>query len=164
MIVALLLAAATPEMIGAWEIEEKVDEMTDAREPSGKVYSEENNALLSFNCSDAGRGNAPIHFMVTTNDFLGSSSTYRGRAPREIMFRIDDEPAEKLKWYYGDHSAFTLDMPSVSEFGNILRRGNKLLVRAITYRGHQIDARFDVTGASEMIDRVKFLCRKNSPQ
>ncbi|WP_257541012.1 hypothetical protein [Sphingobium sp. CFD-1] len=161
MFIALLLAASAPETIGAWKISEGVDAMTDKREPEGKVYSAEGNALLSFNCSDAGRGNAPVRFMVTTDEFLGDSSTYQGRGRREIMFRIESEPAEKLWWYYGDHSAFTLDMPAVSEFGNILRRGTKLLVRAITYRGHQIDATFDVTGASEMIDRVKFLCRKN---
>jgi len=162
MIAALLLAAVAPGMIGSWKIEETVDAMTDKRQPEGKVYSEQSNALLSFVCSDAGRSNAPIRFMITTTEFLGSSSTYRGRAMREIMFRIDDEPAERLMWYYGDHSAFTLDMPSVSEFGNILRRGSRLLVRAITYRGHQVDATFDVTGASEMIDRVKFLCNKSN--
>lgn len=164
MLIALLIAsAATPEVVGAWKISEGADVMTDKREPQGQVYSEEGNALLSFTCSDAGRSNAPVRFMLTTDQFLGDSSTYQGRGRREIMFRIESEPAEKLWWYYGDRSAFTLDMPAVSEFGNILRRGNKLLARAITYRGHQVDATFDVSGASEMIDRVKFLCRKDSP-
>lgn len=155
----LALPAQAAEQIGAWTVESKTDAMTDVTDISGQVASDDGNALLSFSCFDA-RGAAPYVFMVVFNDFLGSSSSVVRRGSRKIMFRIDDEPAESVFWYYTDKAAHSWTMAEVSEFGNILRRGDRLLVRAFTYRGYSVEASFGVAGASEMIDRVKFLCGK----
>ncbi|AJR26943.1 hypothetical protein [Sphingobium sp. YBL2] len=78
------------------------------------------------------------------------------------MFQIDGEPAETLRWYYGKHSAFTLGMSAVNEFETLLTGGKDLVATVMTYRGQPVHSAFDVSGASDMIDRVKLLCRQDA--
>jgi len=155
----LLVSADTPEKIGAWSVTSKVDAMTDRLDAKASVYSSDEKALLSIGCWDGPR-ESRIAFFLTSDQFLGSSNGVRGRARREIIFRIDQNPAETLWWYYGDTTATQFTMAGVSEFGNILRRGTDLKARMVTYRGNEIDASFDVSGASEAIDRIRLLCSK----
>ena len=159
----LLMAAVTSsEAIGAWKVSENAAVMTDKRKSEGTVYSKDGNAILSFACSDSNRGSAPVRFRLITDKFLSAPSSLRGRGKGEIMFQIDGEPAETLRWYYGKHSAFTLGMSAVNEFGALLNGGKELLATVSTYRGQQVHSVFDISGASKMIDRVKLLCRQDA--
>lgn len=65
-----------------------------------------------------------------------------------------------MQWEYADSTANTTSTRDNVGFGNLLRSGTKLKVRAYSYRGVPVDAEFDVTRASEMMDRVNLECRK----
>ncbi len=152
-----LLGAAPAGNIGNWKITDTTDAITDARKVKASVYSDDKSAILSVVCWGKPR-ESDIAFLLTTEEFLGSSETTRGRGRREAFFRIDQNPAETLQIYYSDSTAANFQTDDVAAMEAILRQGNRLLARLVTYRFNQVDKSFEVDGAGDAINYVRQAC------
>lgn len=143
---------AAADAISPWKVESSTDAITDARETVASVSDGLTGARLSYICFVDAKG-ASKSFLLTSRQFFGSGA-------REFVARFDEEPPQKLEWFYSDNAATNYRPADLEPFARSFAGRRLLRVRALTYRGYSVDASFNIAGAEAALARVDANCRK----
>jgi len=142
-------AAGEIQRFGDWTYYRSKDKITDKY--TYAIYVASGEKFLAMKCDEPGPESVYVGFL--SNETLGG-----GREQRQLIFRIDqDQPIER-QWVYDANIAEEFDHSSVLVMEDRLKSAHRIIIRAYTSTGDQVDAEFKVSGASEAIAKITEVC------
>lgn len=143
--------AARQEKIGAFVLTETLDEMTDVLNVMAGAPAEgARDAMLVWRCTGPS-----LELLLATGEYLGSQS-------RPVMFRFDaGEPSRPEAWSISTTGrAVFSPRQRVASFTTDALAASRVVIRVSDFRRVDHTYRFDLTGLSEVLDRLP--CWPNS--
>lgn len=155
---ALALVSQTdkPEAIGEWNLRIITDPMSDAVRGIAST-GDANDLTVVVKCDS--NGNDTLYISIISKSYLGGTSR---NSRRDIGFRIDGAPAEKIVGYYDGRTANILTTKVGSDGGSFLTRlsnTSKLTLQVSDFDYKTYAAVIDTTGAKAAIRKVATACK-----
>jgi len=150
----LALAAAEPAPPVAVEI--ATDPITGAMTAHATLAEDRNRLVVGCYPGRFRRVRVVLH----SRRWLGRGGIFRGR---QLTYRFDDDPPQRLIWTIRDRSAMLWWNERVRNFVASLGASERLIIRARDIEGQRFDMTFHTGNARAALDQVMQACGERPP-
>jgi hypothetical protein len=149
MVIVMVMVMAVTSSMAAWEFTQDIDPMTDETKSFAMGKTEDRKGIIAVRCMS---NSLSIIYLSTGQYFsedLGS-----------IKARLDKNTVEQIGTYGHGTNMTQIRDDSEAKFLNMLKSGNKLIVKSYGYSDNSGEVRiFPLSGSTTAIEKVEAACQ-----